>query len=57
MENVIPLCNDGEVYSMFEEVSKTGEKFVVHAENSDLISYLSQKEKMRRLKTMLTRLK
>ena len=45
MENVIPPCDDGEVYRMFEEVSKTGKKFAVHAENSDLISYLSQKEK------------
>lgn len=45
MENVIPPCDDGEVYRMFEEVSKTGKKFAVHAENSDLISYLSKKEK------------
>lgn len=45
MKNVIPPCDDGEVYRMFEEVSKTGKKFAVHAENSDLISYLSQKEK------------
>lgn len=44
MKGVIPPCNDGEVYRMFEEVSKTEKKFAVHAENSDLISYLSKKE-------------
>lgn len=44
MKDVIPPCDDGEVYRMFEEVSKTGKKYAVHAENSDLISYLSKKE-------------
>lgn len=45
MENVIPPCDDGEVYKMFEEVSKTGKKFAVHAENSDLIATLSKRKK------------
>lgn len=45
MENVIPPCDDGEVYRMFEEVSKTGKTFAIHAENSELINHLTKKAK------------
>lgn len=45
MENVIPPCNDGEVYQIFEEVAKTGKTISIHAENSDLINYLTKKMK------------
>ncbi|SDJ52920.1 allantoinase AllB [Salimicrobium halophilum] len=41
MENVIPPFNDGDVYEMMEEVSKTGKLFAVHAENNDLIQKLT----------------
>lgn len=43
MENVIMPSNDGEVYEMFEEVAKTGKTIAIHAENSDLINYLTKK--------------
>lgn len=45
MENVILPSDDGEVYEMFEEVSKTGKTIAIHAENSDLINYLTKKLK------------
>ena len=45
MENVIPPCNDGEIYQIFEEVAKTGKTISIHAENSDLINYLTKKMK------------
>src|SRR5699024_2145511 len=45
MKNVIPPCDDGEVYQMLDEVAKTGKTFAVHAENSDLINYLTKKMK------------
>jgi allantoinase len=38
MTNVIPPCDDGEVFNMFEEVTKTGKIMAVHAENSELIN-------------------
>ncbi len=43
MENVIPPCDDGEVFEMFEEVAKTGQTFGIHAENSDLINHLTKR--------------
>lgn len=42
MENVIPPCDDGEVYAMMREVAKTGKIFAVHAENSALINLLTK---------------
>lgn len=45
MENVIPPADDGEVYRMFEEVAKTGKTYAIHAENSELINYLTKKMK------------
>ncbi|MGP4105960.1 allantoinase AllB [Virgibacillus sp. L01] len=45
MKDVIPPCNDGEVYQMLEEVTKTEKTFAIHAENSDLINYLTKKMK------------
>ncbi|MBM7599092.1 allantoinase [Virgibacillus halotolerans] len=45
MKDVIPPSNDGEVYQMMEEVAKTGKTFAIHAENSDLINYLTTKVK------------
>lgn len=43
MENVIAPYDDGQVYKMFEEVTKTGKVLAVHAENSELINYLGKK--------------
>lgn len=43
MEDVIPPCDDGEVFEMFQEVAKTGQIIGIHAENSDLINYLTKK--------------
>lgn len=43
MTDVIPPCDDGEVFSMFEEVAKTNKTFAIHAENSDLIHRLTKK--------------
>jgi len=42
MEDVIPPCNDGEVYRMLEEVAKTGQTLAIHAENSDVINHLTE---------------
>lgn len=39
--NVIPPLRDGEVYKIFEEVSKTGKLLAIHAENADLITTLT----------------
>lgn len=41
MEDVIAPFDDGEVYRMMEEVTKTGQLFAVHAENNDLIQVLT----------------
>lgn len=43
MKNVIPPCDDGEVFEIFEEVAKTGKVLAIHAENSDLIRYLTKR--------------
>ncbi len=40
-ESVIPPFDDGEVYSIFEEVAKTGKPLAIHAENADLIKELT----------------
>jgi allantoinase len=45
MENVLPPFNDGEVYEIFKEVSKTGKLIAVHAENNHLIQYLTREVK------------
>lgn len=45
MENIIPPCDDGEVYRMFEEVARTGKTFAIHAENSELINHLTKRMK------------
>lgn len=45
MDDVIPPCDDGEVFSMFEAVAKTNKTFAIHAENSDLIHRLTEKYK------------
>lgn len=44
MEGVISPYDDGQVYKMFEEVTKTGKVLAIHAENSELINYLDGKE-------------
>jgi len=43
MKDIIPPFNDGEVYEMFLEVAKTGKPLAIHAENNDLIHYLTEK--------------
>lgn len=45
MENVIPPCDDGEVYAIFEEIAKTGKMITIHAENSAIINRLTEKIK------------
>ncbi|MBM7632836.1 allantoinase AllB [Geomicrobium sediminis] len=47
MEDVIPPFQDGDVYTMMQEVQKTGEVFAVHAENNDLIQTLTEKVEAR----------
>lgn len=39
--NVIPPFDDGEVFSIFKEVAKTGKPIAIHAENADLIKELT----------------
>lgn len=39
--NVIKPFDDGEVYSIFEAVAKTGKPLAIHAENADLIRELT----------------
>lgn len=41
MENVIPPLNQGQVYKIFREVSKTGLQVAIHAENFDIIKLLT----------------
>lgn len=41
--NVIPPMDDGEVYSIFKAVAKTGRPVAIHAENADLIKELTGK--------------
>lgn len=43
MGDVIPPCDDGEVFEMFQEVAKAGQIIGIHAENSDLINHLTKK--------------
>lgn len=45
MVDVIPPCDDGEVYAMLREVAKTGQTFAIHAENSNLINLLTEEAK------------
>jgi len=45
MVDVIPPCDDGEVYAMLKEVAKTGQTFAIHAENSELINHLTEEMK------------
>ncbi|QKS72340.1 allantoinase AllB [Paenalkalicoccus suaedae] len=47
MEDVIPPFDDGEVYSMMKEVSKTGNLFAVHAENNHLIQAFTREVEAR----------
>lgn len=42
LENVMPPCDDGEVYEIFKSVAKTGNVLAIHAENSDLMHRLAQ---------------
>lgn len=43
MKDVISPLKDGEVYEIFKKVSETGKVLSIHAENHDLIEYLSNK--------------
>ncbi|WJE15221.1 allantoinase AllB [Halobacillus sp. ACCC02827] len=45
MDDVIPPFDDGDVLEMMEEVAKTGKRFAVHAESSDLIQKLTSRVK------------
>lgn len=40
-ENMIPPFDDGEVYSIFKAVAKTGKPIAIHAENANLIKELT----------------
>ncbi len=42
LENVMPPCDDGEVYEIFKSVAKTGNVLAIHAENSDLMHRLAE---------------
>lgn len=42
LKNVMPPCDDGEVYEIFKSVAKTGNVLAIHAENSDLMHRLAQ---------------
>ncbi|MEZ2716310.1 dihydroorotase [Niallia circulans] len=41
-EGVIPPLSDGEVYSIFREVQKTGQILAIHAENNQIIQRLTE---------------
>lgn len=41
-EGVLPPCDDGEVFRIFEEVAKTGQPLAIHAENSELMNRLTK---------------
>lgn len=41
-EGVIPPCDDGEVFRIFEAVAKTGQTLAIHAENSELMNRLTK---------------
>ncbi|GGP16430.1 allantoinase AllB [Oceanobacillus neutriphilus] len=41
MKDIIPPLDDGEVYNIFREVSKTGKVLAIHAENNELIHQLT----------------
>lgn len=45
MEDVIAPAREDEVYAMMKEVAKTDKLFAIHAENSDLINYLTKEIK------------
>lgn len=51
MKNVIPPFTDGQVYEIFKEVEKTGQILAIHAENNDLIQYLSEQGEQRKGRT------
>lgn len=42
MPDVIAPFDDGEVYNMMKEVTKTGQLFAIHSENNDLIQALTK---------------
>lgn len=42
LKNVMPPCDDGEVYDIFKSVAKTGNVLAIHAENSDLMHRLAE---------------
>ncbi len=42
LKNVMPPCDDGEVYEIFKSVAKTGNVLAIHAENSDLMHRLAE---------------
>ncbi len=44
--NVIPPLGDGEIYTIFEHVAKTGKPLAIHAENADVISELTSRLKV-----------
>src|SRR5699024_1730995 len=41
MDEIIPPFDDGQVYAMFREVAKTRQTIAIHAENSELIHFLT----------------
>ena len=42
LKDVMPPCDDGEVYEIFKSVAKTGNVLAIHAENSDLMHRLAE---------------
>jgi len=41
MENVIPPLDQGQVYKIFREVTKTGMRVAIHAENFDIVKLMT----------------
>lgn len=42
-KNVIPPFDDGAIYELFEKIAETGQTIAIHAENSELIRVLTQR--------------
>lgn len=44
-QEVIPPPDDGQIFAAFQEIAKTGRPVAIHAENADVISLLSERER------------
>lgn len=45
MDDILPPPDEGQVFNMFQEVAKTGQRLAIHAENHELIQHLTDRVK------------